>query len=45
MADNEVMNPTNDYIFRRIFGREENKEITKGLKCNNRKRHKENRIK
>ena len=31
MADNEVMNPTNDYIFRRIFGREENKEITKGL--------------
>ncbi len=31
MLNNEVMNPTNDYIFRRIFGREENKEITKGL--------------
>ena len=31
MAENEVMNPTNDYIFKRIFGREENKEITKGL--------------
>ena len=31
MTNNEVMNPTNDYIFKRIFGREENKEITKGL--------------
>ena len=31
MVENEVMNPTNDYIFRRIFGREGNEEITKGL--------------
>ena len=31
MAENGVMNPTNDYIFKRIFGKEGNEEITKGL--------------
>ena len=31
MTNNEAMNPTNDYIFKRIFGKEGNEEITKGL--------------
>ena len=31
MAENEIMVPTNDYIFRRIFGYKGNEEITKEL--------------
>ena len=31
MAENEALIPTNDYVFKRIFGRVGNEEITKGL--------------
>lgn len=31
MEKNDVMVPTNDYVFKRIFGHEGNEEITKGL--------------
>ena len=31
MEENEVMVPTNDYVFKRIFGHKGNEEITKGL--------------
>ena len=31
MEKDEAMLPTNDYVFKRIFGRVGNEEITKGL--------------
>ncbi|MCI8392504.1 MAG: hypothetical protein HFJ23_01180, partial [Clostridia bacterium] len=31
MVKDEAMLPTNDYVFKRIFGRVGNEEITKGL--------------
>ena len=31
MEENEALLPTNDYVFKRIFGREGNEDITKGL--------------
>lgn len=31
MIENEALKPTNDYVFKRIFGRKENAEITRGL--------------